>query len=124
MVGADETELGISPKSRARRHGRKSNLKFVSLIERRGKVRSRIITGANRPIGLDIFDALYTEVDRASTPHTDGAKHYKYSLFRETHESVDHNKEFVREGKNGEKVHCNSAEGYFSIFNRGLVGTY
>lgn len=124
VVEADETELGISNKTRARKGGRKANLKFVSLVERGGKVRSRKITGADGPISMGIHRALYTEVDRASTLHTDGAKHYKYSLFRHTHEAVDHNRQFVRPGKDGEKVHCNTAEGYFSIFKRGLVGTY
>lgn len=122
VVEADEAELGKSPKSRTK--GRKHNLKFVSLVERGGRVRSRKITGADRPISIDIHNALNAEVDRASILHTDGAKHYKYSLFRETHEAVDHNKEFVRDGERGEKVHTNSAEGYFSIFKRGLVGVY
>jgi len=122
VVEADETEISGSHKSRPR--ARKNNLKFVSLVERGGKVRSRKITGAGKPISLDIHRALYTEVDHASTLHTDGAKHYKHSLFHETHEAVDHNKQFVRDGKGSEKVHCNTAEGYFSIFKRGLVGTY
>ncbi len=122
VVEADETELGKSPKSRSK--GRKHNLKFVSLIERGGKVRSRVITGADKPISMDIHNALYSEVDRASTLHTDGAKHYKYSKFNLTHEAVDHNKQFTRPGKLAETVHVNSAEGYFSIFKRGLVGTY
>jgi transposase-like protein len=121
IVEADETELGKSPKSRSK--GRKHNLKFVSLIERGGKVRSRKITGADKPISLDIHDALYRNVHVESALHTDGAKHYKYSLFRHSHEAVDHNKEFVRDGKAG-RVHTNSAEGFFSIFKRGLVGTY
>ena len=120
VVEADEVELGKSPKSRSK--GRKHNLKFVSLIERGGRVRSRKITGKDRPISADIHDALRTEIDPASTLHTDGAKHYK--LLYLAHEAVDHNKEFVREGKGGQAVHCNSAEGYFSIFKRGLVGTY
>ena len=122
VVEADETELGHSPKSRGKRQGRKANLKFVSLIERGGKVRSRVITGSKGPISIDIHNALRTEIDRASTLHTDGAKHYKQLYL--SHESVDHNKEFAREGKGGQTVHCNSAEGYFSIFKRGLVGTY
>lgn len=122
VVEADETELGKSSKSRSK--GRKHNLKFVSLIERGGKVRSRKITGANRPISMDINEALYANVDPASILHTDGAKHYKYTKFNLTHEAVDHNKQFVRDGKLAETVHCNSAEGYFSIFKRGLVGTY
>ena len=37
---------------------------------------------------------------------------------------MNHNKEFVRDGAHGERVHCNTAEGFFSIFKRGLVGTY
>ena len=120
IVEADEVELGKSPKSRSK--GRKHNLKFVSLIERGGRVRSRKITGKDRPISVDIHNALRTEIDPASTLHTDGAKHYK--LLYLAHEAVDHNKQFTREGKGGQTVHCNSAEGYFSIFKRGLVGTY
>lgn len=123
IVEADETELSKSHKSRPRPGGRKANLKFVSLIERGGRVRSRKITGADKPISMDIHDALYRNVHVGSTLHTDGAKHYRYSMFNSSHEAVDHNKTYVREGKAG-KVHCNSAEGYFSIFKRGLVGTY
>lgn len=122
VVEADETEISKSIKSRSR--GRKSNLKFVSLVERGGKVRSRKITGANGPISMDINAALYANVDPASILHTDGARHYKYTKFNLTHEAVDHNKQFARPGKLAETVHCNSAEGYFSIFKRGLVGTY
>jgi hypothetical protein len=40
------------------------------------------------------------------------------------HEKVNHAVEYARDGKQGERVHINSAEGYFSIFKRGLVGTY
>jgi transposase-like protein len=122
VVEADETELGHSPKSRSK--GRAHNLKFVSLVERGGRVRSRKITGKNKPISLDIHNALYTQVDRKSTLHTDGAKHYKYTAFHHTHEAVNHDREFVRDGKLAGKVHINTAEGYFSIFKRGLVGTY
>ena len=123
VVEADETEIGHSPKT-WRRKSRKENLKFVSLIERGGAVRSRVISGADKPISLDIHDALYRNVHVESALHTDGAKHYKYSLFRHSHEAVDHNKQFARDGKDGQRVYTNSAEGYFSIFKRGLVGTY
>jgi hypothetical protein len=122
VVEADEAELGKSPKSRSK--GRKHNLKFVSLVERGGRVRSRKITGKDRPITLDINAALYANVDPASVLHTDGAKHYRYTKFNLTHEAVDHNQQFVRDGKLAPRVHTNSAEGYFSVFKRGLVGTY
>lgn len=50
VVEADEAELGVSKHTRARKGGRKANLKFVTLVERGGAVRSRKITGANGPI--------------------------------------------------------------------------
>lgn len=122
IVEADETELSPSHKTK-RKPGRK-NMKFVSLIERGGRVRSRRIMGGRKPISVDIHNALFNDMHRGSVLHTDGAQHYKYTGSAVRHESVDHNKAYVRYLPDGEKVHCNSAEGYFSIFKRGLVGTY
>jgi transposase-like protein len=119
---ADEAEIGVSPKSRKR--GRGKNLKFVSLIERGGKVRSRKITGAGKSIWTEVHDVLHDNLHPDATLHTDGARMYKTIWPADQHASVDHNKEFVRETEAGEKVHSNSAEGFFSIFKRGLVGTY
>jgi transposase-like protein len=121
IVEADETELSPSRKTRKPR-SRKANKKFVSLIERGGRVRSRVITGADKPIGVEIADALWNDMDGEAILHTDGAQHYKTISY--AHYSVDHNKTYVRTTTAGMKVHCNSAEGYFSIFKRGLVGTY
>lgn len=122
VVEADEAELGKSPKSRST--GRKNNLKFVSLVERGGRVRSRKITGKGKPISIEINKALDQNVVPGTILHTDGSNLYRFTRFNETHEAVDHNKQFVRDGRTVEKVHTNSAEGYFSIFKRGLVGTY
>lgn len=120
IVEADETELSLSHKSK-RVPGRK-NKKFVSVIERGGRVRSRKVSGEVVPLGLEIQTALHQQLDPESELHTDGANWYKFTGFR--HESVDHNKTYVRYLPDGVKVHTNSAEGYFSIFKRGLVGTY
>lgn len=122
VVEADETELAPSRKTRPR--ARAKNLKFVSLVERGGKVRSRKITGKGASVRSQVVKALKANVDEASTLHTDGAQMYEFTLAVENHEAVNHNKEFVRPGEHGEKVHTNTAEGYFSIFKRGLVGTY
>jgi transposase-like protein len=122
VVEADETELSPSRKTRPRK--RSKNLKFVSLVERDGRVRSRKITGASGSIGAEIHTALYEHLDDASTLHTDGATLYKSAWPADQRQAVDHNKEFVRKTETGEKVHTNTAEGYFSIFKRGLVGTY
>ncbi len=41
------------------------------------------------------------------------------------HETVNHEQKiYARDNEEGDRVHTNSAEGYFSIFKRGLVGTY
>lgn len=122
VVEADETELAPSRKTRPR--PRAKNLKFVSLVERGGNVRSRKITGAKQMIKTEIVSALRANVDEAATLHTDGAQMYEHTLAVAKHEAVNHNKEFVRDGTDGEKVHTNTAEGFFSIFKRGLVGTY
>jgi transposase-like protein len=122
VVEADETELAPSRKTRPR--PRAKNLKFVSLVERDGKVRSKRITGASGSIATEVRKAIRENVDEASTLHTDGAQMYEYTLAVEHHEAVNHNKEFARDGERGERVHTNTAEGFFSIFKRGLVGTY
>jgi transposase-like protein len=120
IVVSDETEL--SPSHKTKRKLNRRNKKFVSLIERDGRVRSRVITGAGLPIGVQVQNALWNDMDGESILHTDGAQHYKTIPY--AHEAVDHNKTYVRYTVDGVKVHTNSAEGYFSIFKRGLVGTY
>lgn len=119
IVEADETELSPSRKTRKPK-GRAKNKKFVALIERGGQVRSTVIDGAN---STAIRRAIRKHVDEESTLHTDGAQVYEFTLAVADHEAVDHNKTYVRQGKT-DKVHTNTAEGYFSIFKRGLVGTY
>ena len=121
VVEADETEIAPSRKTRPR--PRAKNMKFVSLVERDGRVRSRKLTGAKMNIKAEVMQALDAHVDPASTLHTDGAQHYKATLGVAKHESVDHDKAFARDGETG-RVHTNTAEGFFSIFKRGLVGTY
>ncbi len=128
VIEADETELSPSRKTRPR--ARAKNLKFMSLVERGGAVRSKKLTGKGPGnIGSQIRAALHAEVDPASILHTDGAQHYKGTWPAEQRSSVDHDKTFVLPAVQiGEQtfpaVHCNTAEGYFSIFKRGLVGTY
>jgi len=118
VVEADETELSPSRKSKKRPRSR--NMRFVSLVERGGHIRSQMIDGANSPA---IHAAIHRHVNPESTLHTDGAQAYKFTRLVAKHESVDHDKAWARKGETG-TVHTNTAEGYFSIFKRGLVGTY
>lgn len=122
IVEADETEISPSRKTKAPLGGKKraNNKRFVSLVERDGQVRSAVIDGRNM---MAVRAAVHTHVHPDSVLHTDGAQDYKGALRVAGHESVDHNKLYARDGKAG-RVHTNTAEGYFSIFKRGLVGTY
>lgn len=63
---------------------------------------------------------LVTNIDRSSHLHTDKGAHY-IEVGREfgSHGSVNHRVEYVR----GE-VHSNTVENFFSIFKRGVIGTY
>jgi hypothetical protein len=86
-----------------------------SLVERGGNIRSMHLDDKN------IRGALAKHLDDRSRLVTDGAQTYKFVMpTPEQHESVDHSK---YEWKRGD-VHTNTLEGYFSIFKRGLVGTY
>jgi transposase-like protein len=111
-VEADEMYLGKSVKTR-RAAGERPR-QVLSLVERGGNIRS---------IYLDhktIQAALYENLDLKSRLVTDGSSSYKRFMPVGQHESVDHSKgEYVR----GD-VHTNTLEGFFSIFKRGLVGTY
>lgn len=116
IVEADETE--ISPSRKSRRRPRNQNKKVISLIERGGRVRSIRIDSTNvetiRPI-------LTANVHKDSRLMTDTAAQYKKRRMGfEQHEMVNHSAgEYVRDD-----AHVNSAEGFFSVFKRGLVGTY
>jgi hypothetical protein len=123
IVEVDETELAPSRKTKVI-GGRKraNNKKFVALVERNGKVRSAVIDGRNMQ---DVRAAVRENLDPASNLHTDGAQFYKGYPMAATHDAVDHNKTYVIPATgNKPAVHTNSAEGYFSLVKRGLVGTY
>jgi len=121
IVEADETELAPSRKTKGAGKRNRANYKrFVALVERDGQVRSAVIDGRDMQ---DVRSAVRANLDPASILHTDGAQFYKGMMPVGQHESVDHNKMYARDSNNG-RVHTNTAEGYFSIFKRGLVGTY
>jgi transposase-like protein len=121
IVEVDETELSPSRKTKVP-GGRKrsNNKKFMALVERDGKVRSAVLDGRDMK---DIRAALHEHLDPMSILHTDGATAYRNVMPLGQHESVDHDKMYARDSNAG-RVHTNTAEGYFSIFKRGLVGTY
>ncbi len=118
---ADETFLTNSRHTRKRRgaSGNAHCTTVLSLVERGGNTRSMRIDGANMQ---QIKHALWKHVDPQSRLVTDGAQAYRSTQGQlvAKHQWVDHSKEYVTDGD----VHTNTLEGFFSVFKRGMVGTY
>jgi len=119
VVEADETYVGGKAKNRATRRPAPKKA-VVALVERDGHVRSFHVANVN---AKHLRGLIVTNVDRRSHLMTDESMVYT-SVGREFngHSVVNHSaKQYVTTG--GFK-HSNTAENFFSIFKRGVIGTY
>lgn len=119
VVEADETFVGGKQKNRATR-AVKPKKPVVALVERDGYVRSFHVANVT---AKQLRGLIVTNVDRASHLMTDES-HVYTRVGREFsgHSVVNHSiKEYVTTG--GFK-HSNTAENFFSIFKRGVIGAY
>jgi hypothetical protein len=93
--------------------------KIVTLVERGGRARSFHITHIDH---TNIRAALVTNAHRSSHLRTDDARFYNGigSEFA-SHQTTIHS---LREFSRGDGNHSNTAENFFSILKRGVVGTY
>lgn len=118
VVEVDETYVGGKAKNRKNHVPKKEAV--VALVERGGRVRSHHVPVVNsktlRPI-------LVQEISRKSYLMTDESLVYP-SIGAEFagHGTVNHSaEEYVRTGG---FHHTNTIENFFSIFKRGIIGTY
>ena len=118
VVEADETYVGGKAKNRATRKPAPKKA-VVALVERDGRARSFHVASVQ---AKDVRALVVTNIDRASTLMTDEAPIY-IRMGREFsyHGKVNHSAgEYVR----GVFHHTNTVENFFSIFKRGVIGTY
>lgn len=126
IVEADETYYGakdeITTRTKKGKPGLASKRAIVSLVERGGRVRS---FQPHRATEAEITKIVAENVSREARLHTDESNLYGDAAgLVAKHEAVKHTAgEYVR-GKGPEAIHINSAEGYFSIFKRGMRGIY
>jgi transposase-like protein len=95
----------------------------LSLVERGGKVRSYHIEGSTV---RQVIPIVNDNVSHEAQVMTDKAQLYRDQL-RDfaSHDRVDHSKkEYVRYEEGRPAIHTNTVEGYFSVFKRGMRGTY
>ena len=130
IVEADETYFGPTeqpyiskqrrgrPYSKSGARGPANKRPIVALVERGGSVRTFHVPVCDK---ATVTKIVRENVARESRLHTDESKLYRGSDEHFTaHETVKHSAgEYARDG-----VHTNSAEGYFSIFKRGMRGVY
>lgn len=118
IVESDDAFVGGLKGNRASRKTAPKK-KVVTLVERGGRARSFHVANIHHN---NVRAALVTSVDRASTLMTDEARMY-WSIGKEfaAHGRVLHaGREYAKAGG----VHSNTAENFFSILKRGVIGTY
>ncbi|MGH7090874.1 MAG: IS1595 family transposase [Stellaceae bacterium] len=125
IVEADETVFGpdLQKDTRARarypeKHTHAHLVTIYSLVERGGEVRSFHVKDGS---SLTLTGIMQDQVSEKSLVMTDenAAYHPVRRMFL-AHSTVNHGKgEYVRDA-----AHTNSVENFFSIFKRGLYGTY
>ncbi len=132
IVEADETYYGPVEKPRTKRtdgtpylkKGRSANKRpIVALVERGGNVRTFHVPVCD---GASVGKIVRENIARESRLHTDESSLYPdiAGSWFQRHDTVKHTAgEYVRYDYHG-VVHTNSAEGYFSIFKRGMRGVY
>lgn len=119
FVEADETFVGGKAKNRAHRKPAPKKA-VVALIERDGRARSFHVANVT---GVKLRSLIFTNVRRDSTLMTDQGAAFRFAgMDFPTHYTVNHSvKQFVRLDR---ELHSNTAENFFSIFKRGVIGTY
>jgi transposase-like protein len=122
-VEADETFTGRKEGFEVRRAYWHKNA-VLTLVERKGRARSFHVEGVKKD---DLAPILRAHIQREAQLMTDEANQYTEVGKRfAAHGKVDHSREeyayFDRQTKTVVSVNC--AEGYFSIFKRGMVGIY
>ncbi|HJQ17479.1 MAG TPA: IS1595 family transposase, partial [Allosphingosinicella sp.] len=117
IVEADETWVGGKVSNRRDKYTAPKKIVFT-LIERGGQARSFHIANVH---ATTLRSILFQNADRLSTLMTDELGAYTVAgRSYWAHQTVNHS---MREYSRGQ-WHTNTAENFFSIFKRGVIGTY
>jgi transposase-like protein len=117
VVEADETYVGGSTMNRLSKKTAPKKIMFT-LVERGGPARSFHVANVHantlRPLLFQNADRLSTLMTDENTSYTKAGEHFWQ------HKTVNHRSLEYARGN----WHTNTAENFFSIFKRGIVGTY
>jgi transposase-like protein len=115
-VEVDETFIGKRA-GQSVAFGPSHKIAILSLVERKGRAISFQIGKVTKK---NIDPLVHANVDRKSRLMTDEGNTYKDGLGFAEHHTVNHKRGEYARGD----ITTNTVEGFFSIFKRGMVGTY
>ncbi len=117
-VEVDETFIGRIKGAPKGRSGWGHKNVVMTLVERKGRARSFHVASPSRH---DAEKVVLTHADKSSSLMSDEGNHY-IALGKQfaSHDVVNHSKEEYVRGN----AHTNTVEGFYSIFKRGMKGTY
>lgn len=123
IIEVDETYVGGKPRHKGK-HNRKKcghgtdKAPVVAMVQRGGSVRAMVMPKVN---GKNLRKVIAENIDRSARIMTDEASYYRgLNKTYQSHETVVHSRGEYARGD----VTTNSAEGFFSILKRGMVGTF
>jgi transposase-like protein len=113
-VEVDETFIG--PKA-------KPKMAVVALVERQGLARVKVIASVTQK---NLGDALGEHVSREAVVNTDEHPSYKLPLKPwKGHQAVNHSRgEYQRQNPDGSRASTNTAESFFSLLKRAIIGAW
>src|SRR5204863_6559129 len=119
-VEVDETYVGGKGDARTKMI-RKTPV--VALVQRDGAIRTRVVPNVTQK---NLKQVINECVDKSATINTDESGVYRGQLKAfGAHHSVNHSaKEYAVKMDSGEVKHVNSAESFFSLLKRGVVGSF
>jgi len=117
VVEVDEVYTGQKKGAKKPRAGFAHKMAVVSLVERGGRARSFHV---EFPDAFLVSDIVTDNVAPGSRLHTDESALYNRAGKSLKRETVNHSKDEYARGD----VTTNSVEGFFSVFRRGMIGTY
>ena len=127
VVEADETYFGskdvVTKRTRRGKSAHGSKRPVVALVERGGGARAVHMPKVSAE---NVGEFLKKNADPRSRLHTDESNLYpKAGDEFAAHETVKHSRgEYARGPKGPDRIHTNSAEGFFGVFKRGMRGVY
>jgi transposase-like protein len=124
-VEADETFIGGKAKNMHKDKkwekmrdfsGSVGKVAVMGLLERRGKVRAKVIANTRRK---SLHPEILKHVEPGSTLYSDALPSYEKLGEDYVHQVIDHAEQYV-DGQ----IHTNGLENFWSLLKRGLKGTY